>query len=154
VVPPFVHSKKEIAMSQLQPALALAARLLLAFLFLLEGYFKIHNYGDVADYMTEHSVAPSLLPLVIATELGGGACVALGLLTRPVAFGMAGFALLTAILFHNDFADPEQLTNFLKNFAIAGGFLALVSFGGGAWSLDALLSRRRSWQRQPHEKAR
>jgi putative oxidoreductase len=91
--------------------------------------------------MQAHGVPGSLLPLVIVTELLGGAMIATGLMTRWVAIAMAGFVLLTAFFFHTHFADEAQLINFNKNLAIAGGFLALAAHGGGAWSLDALLAR-------------
>jgi putative oxidoreductase len=134
-------------MPVLQTAFLLSARLLLAALFLVEGFGKIRGYDEVAQYMAANSVAPQLLPLVIATELCGGALIALGLLTRPVAFLMAGFTLLTALFFHRDWGDPDQQVHFLKNLAIAGGFLSLVASGGGSWSLDAMrrhLGRERS----------
>jgi len=49
---------------------------------------------------------------------------------------LAGFCLLSGALFHNNFADQMQAINFLKNLAIAGGFLSLVVHGAGGWSLD------------------
>jgi putative oxidoreductase len=54
---------------------------------------------------------------------------------------LAGFCILTAYFFHGDFGDYEQLVNFQKNLAMAGGFLALVAFGAGAWSIDAWRAR-------------
>jgi len=60
-----------------------------------------------------------------------------GLKTRLAAIALAGFALLTALLFHNNLADAEQAINFQKNLAIAGGFLFLAIFGPGSWSIDA-----------------
>jgi putative oxidoreductase len=54
-----------------------------------------------------------------------------------VAFGLAGFTLLAALLFHAQSGDQVQQIMFLKNVAIAGGFLFLLANGAGAWSLDA-----------------
>lgn len=129
-------------MSSIQSAFSLLSRLFLATLFLVEGYGKITGYDDVAAYMAAHNVSSRLLPVVIVTEIAGGLLIALGCLTRLVAFAMAGFTLLTALFFHTDFADSDQMVHFLKNIAIAGGFLSLVAFGAGAWSLDAQLVRR------------
>jgi putative oxidoreductase len=56
--------------------------------------------------------------------------------TRSVAFLLAGFTLVSALLFHHDFADQMQQIMFLKNLSIAGGFLLLVANGAGALSLD------------------
>jgi putative oxidoreductase len=122
--------------------LVLLARLLLAWLFVIEGWGKVAAYGATAQYMEAHGVSGRLLPLVILTELGGGLFVATGFLTRPASIALAGFAVLTALLFHADFSDPDQLIHFNKNLAIAGGFLVLLAFGPGAWSLDAILGLR------------
>ena len=125
-------------MDKLQPPIALLARLLLAGIFVLEGWGKIAGYAGVQQYMAAHGVPGALLPLVILTELGGGLCIAVGLFTRYAAIALAGFCGLTAIFFHADLANPDQFINFLKNLAMAGGFLALTAFGPGAWSVDAV----------------
>jgi len=78
-----------------------------------------------------------LLPLVIALEIGGAILVIAGLWTRITALALAVFTVLSALLFHLDFAEPMQQIMFLKNFAIAGGFLFLAIKGAGAWSIDA-----------------
>jgi putative oxidoreductase len=119
----------EWAMQKMQAPLLVIARLLLAYIFIVEGYGKITAYQATAAYMEQFHVSGKLLPLVILTELGCGLGVALGLLTRLAAFGLAGFALLTAIFFHSDFSDADQAINFHKNLAIAGGFLALLAIG-------------------------
>jgi putative oxidoreductase len=133
----------ENPLARLQGPIALLARLLLAQIFLVEGWSKISGYADVQQYMVEHGVPGGLLPLVIATEIAGGLCIAAGFLTRLAAMALAGFCILTALFFHTHFSDLEQLINFQKNLAMAGGFLALVAFGPGAASLDAWLRRRR-----------
>ena len=122
----------------------LAGRVLLAALFLIAGLGKIAGYAGTQAYMHAQGVPGALLPLVIATEVGGAALVAMGLWTRWVAFALAGFTLLAALLFHANAADQVQQIMFLKNVSIAGGFLLLVANGAGAWSLDA---RRRAGSR-------
>lgn len=123
----------------LEGAALLAARLLLAFLFVVEGWIKIAAYPSIVAYMEAHGVSGSFLPLVIAAELGGGLCVAVGLLTRIAATGLAAFCLLTAILFHADLANSDQFIQFGKNLGLAGGFLLLAVSGAGRVSFDALL---------------
>ena len=49
---------------------------------------------------------------------------------------LAFFCLITAFIFHNDFTDQVQLTAFLKNIALAGGFLFLVVNGAKGYCLD------------------
>lgn len=119
----------------------LSGRLLLAAIFLIAGTSKIAGYAGTVGYMQSKGVPGALLPLVIATELGGGLLVVLGLWTRAAAVALAGFSLLSAVIFHTDFADPMQQINFLKNAAIAGGFLVLATQGAGALSLDARRAR-------------
>jgi putative oxidoreductase len=121
-------------------AAALAARLLAAYLFVLEGWGKIGGYADTQSYMAQFGVEPWLLPPVIALELGGGLALALGAATRPAALALGAFSLLTALIFHQG-ADYSEVIEFRKDFAIAGGLFALAALGAGAWSLDALFAR-------------
>jgi putative oxidoreductase len=114
----------------------LAGRVLLATLFLLAGVGKLSAYGATAAYMSSAGVPGVLLPAVIATELGGALAIILGWRTRVVAALLAGFSVLTALIFHNNFADQMQMINFLKNLAISGGFLLLVVNSAGPLSLD------------------
>jgi putative oxidoreductase len=116
------------------------ARAMLAYVFVVEGYGKIVSYSAVADYMRQNGVAPTLLPLVIATELGGGLMVLFGFKTRWAAIALGGFCLLTALLFH---MTAEETVQFQKNIAMAGGFLALAAAGPGLWSIDAWRARNR-----------
>ena len=114
----------------------LAGRILLSSLFLVSGLGKMAAYAATAGYMASLGVPGVLLPLVIATEVLGGILIVLGWKTRVVAFLLAGFSLLTALVFHSHFADQNQATHFLKNVAIAGAFLLLVANGAGPLSLD------------------
>jgi putative oxidoreductase len=77
-----------------------------------------------------------LLTAVIATEVLGALAIILGWKTRAVAVLLAGFSVLTAILFHRNFADQQQMIEFLKDVSIAGGFLLLVAKGAGPLSID------------------
>jgi putative oxidoreductase len=120
----------------LNNAAKLAARVLLAIIFILGGYNKIVGYSGTAAYMASAGVPGILLPLVIITELIGGICILVGYQTRLVALLLAGFTLLTAIFFHNQFGNQMQMTQFLKNLAIAGGFLQVFATGPGLWSVD------------------
>ncbi|SPE28549.1 putative quinol oxidase subunit [Burkholderiales bacterium] len=119
----------------------LAGRVLLAVLFLIAGIGKISGYAATQGYMASQGVPGALLPLVIATELGGGALIVIGLWTRWVAVALAGFTLLAAILFHGNSSDQMQQIMFLKDVSIAGAFLLLVANGAGAWSVDARRAR-------------
>lgn len=115
----------------------LLGRILISGLFLMSGIGKITAYTATAGYMQSVGLPGFLLPLVILAEVGGAAAVIAGWKTRPVALLMAGFTLLTAFLFHADAADQNQVIHFMKNLAIAGGFLMLAANGAGRYSLDA-----------------
>ena len=91
--------------------------------------------------MESMGVPGMLLPLVIAVEVLGGLAVMLGWQARVAAFLLAGFSLLSGILFHADFSDQTQTIMFLKNLALAGGFLIVVAQGAGPLSMDARRGR-------------
>ena len=114
----------------------LAGRILLASLFLISGLGKISAYEGTAGYMAAMGVPGALLPLVIGLEVLGAAAIIVGFQTRIVAFLLAGFSLVSALLFHANFGDQIQQIMFLKNVSIAGGFLLLVAHGAGPLSLD------------------
>ena len=118
-------------------------RLFLAGIFLHEGLGKLASYSRAGAYMQAFGLPPALLPLAIAVELGCGLMIAAGLFTRVAAFLLAGFCLVTAVVFHQKLGDVGQLLHFEKNVAIAGGFLVLLAGGAGPWSLDAKLRGRR-----------
>lgn len=111
-------------------------RLLIAFMFVLSGAGKISGYAGTQGYMESFGVPGALLPLVIALEILGGLAIIVGWQTRLAALALAGFSLISALVFHTDFADQAQMITFMKNFAIAGGFLFLVANGPGAYALD------------------
>jgi len=122
--------------TQITKLAELAGRVLLASLFLISGLGKIGAYEGTAGYMAAMGVPGALLPLVIALEVLGAVAIIVGFQTRIVAFLLAGFSLVSALLFHANFGDQIQQIMFLKNVSIAGGFLLLVANGAGPLSLD------------------
>lgn len=123
--------------------LSLLGRVGLSLLFIISGWGKISGYAGTQQYMEAMGVPGALLPLVILLELGGGLAIAAGLFSRWVALALAGFSVATAMVFHANFGDAMQAINFWKNVGMAGGFLLLAAQGAGAFSLDALISRRK-----------
>ncbi len=112
------------------------ARLFLAQMFLLSGIFKISGYAGTQGYMEAMGVPGMLLPLVIAMEIGGGLAIIAGWQTRLVSIVLAAFTLAAAAIFHNNLADQTQMIMFMKNIAIAGGFILLAVHGAGGYSWD------------------
>jgi putative oxidoreductase len=123
-------------------ALNLIGRVLLVAIFLPEAWVKMRGYNNVVEYMEEYGVPGIVLPLVIAAEIAAPLMIIVGWYTRLAAFALAGFCLLTALFFHTDFADTNQVHHFWKNLAMAGGFIVIMANGAGAWSLDARTSKR------------
>lgn len=115
--------------------LSVGARALLALIFILGGYSKIGGYDGTAAFMTSMGVPASLLPVVIVLELGGGLALLAGFQTRLVAALLAGFCVISGLIFHSG-ADQLQQILLMKNIAIAGGLLALVRTGPGAVAVD------------------
>ena len=127
-----------------QNVFALLARVLLAALFLPAGISKIAGFAGTAAYIASVGLPlPELgAAIAVVVEVGGGLALLAGYQTRLVALLMAIFTVVAGVFFHAFWsAAPEQLLvqqiMFMKNIAIAGGFLALTAFGAGALSLDA-----------------
>ena len=75
--------------------------------------------------------------LVIALEILGGAAILLGFFTRYAAWALAAFCVASGYLAHFQPEDQMQMTSFMKNLALADGFMALAAAGAGAFSIDA-----------------
>jgi putative oxidoreductase len=115
----------------------LTGRVLMSAIFIMAGISKIGAYAATEGYMESAGGPGVLLPLVILLEIGGGLAVLLGWKVRIAAFLLAGFSVLSALIFHANFADQIQSILFMKNVAMAGGLLFLVSSGKHPWSIDA-----------------
>lgn len=115
----------------------LLARALLGLFFIYFALDKFAAYSDTAIYMSAFGVTGILLPVVILFELLAGIALLVGWQTRKAAVLLAGFTILTALMFHSDFTEPVQTILFMKNMAIAGGLLLFVAVGAGQHSLDA-----------------
>lgn len=117
----------------------LTGRVLISAIFIMAGINKISGYAGTQGYMESMGVPGALLPLVILLEIGGGLAVLLGWQTRIAAFLLAGFTVLSALIFHANLADQMQFILFMKNLAMAGGLMFLVAGRRHDWSVDAKL---------------
>ena len=118
----------------------LLARILISALFLINGIFKITNYDGTLDWMEGYGMPGVLLIPTIILEILGPILIIIGYQTKITAAFLSLFCLATAVIFHNDFSNQMQLTSFLKNIALAGGFLFLVINGSKKFSLDNKLN--------------
>jgi len=114
----------------------LSARLSLSAIFLIAGIGKISAFAGTQAYMESQGIPGILLPIVIGLEIIAPVMLIIGWKTRLAAFSLAGFSVLSAVLFHFNFADQIQSIMFMKNIAIAGGLLLLCTYGAGHFSLD------------------
>ena len=112
------------------------SRVLIALIFIMFGLNKIFNYSATSAWMEAMGAPSFLLPFVILLEVIGGVAIVVGWQTRWIALALAGFCILSALIFHSNFTDQNEMANFMKNIAIAGGFLLLFVNGPGDWSLD------------------
>lgn len=129
-------------MGKLQELSAPIGRLFLSMIFIFSGFTKITGYAATQGYMESMGVPGMLLPLVIAVELFGGLAIFFGFKARFVAILLVGFNIISALLFHQFWIDESQMNPFMKNIAMAGGFLMIFAHGAGAYSIDNNNHRR------------
>src|ERR1700689_497582 len=127
--------------------LTLAARLLLATLFLIFGYRKLRDYSGTVRQMVRRGVPIPVLAAAVATfmELPVAFPVAVRAFARPSALLMFFYTLGTALIGHRYWtitgADRVvSMDGFYKNLSIMGGFLLLYINGAGKYSADVLLT--------------
>ena len=116
--------------------LDLVARILISALFLLNGVFKISNYEGTIEWMEGFGIPGVLIIPAIILEIVGPILIILGYKAKVAAGLLSLFCIATAAIFHNDFSDQMQLGSFLKNLALAGGFLFIFINGTKDFSLD------------------
>ena len=113
-----------------------SARVLISVLFLISAYNKIFNIESSMNWMSGYGVPGILIYPTILLEILLPVMIIIGYKVRIAAGLLSIFCLLTAFIFHFDFADQIQFILFLKNIGLAGGFLFLVVNGTKEWSLD------------------
>jgi len=114
----------------------LAARVLLALLFIVAGLGKLGDVAGFTGYMVSGGTPAIFAWPTILLEVLGGLAILIWFQTRIAALALAGFTLLAAVLYHFVPADQMQMTMFLKNLAITGGLLLLAQHGAGKLSVD------------------
>jgi putative oxidoreductase len=136
--------------SALENVILLASRLLLAWIFIHEGVFLATNFAAASASMAKLGVPAPALVATIALQLASGIAIAVGWHARLGAAALGLFCLATAILFHTNFANRNELLHFEKDLAIAGGMFALMLCGAGEYSVQAFARQReeheRGWQ--------
>ena len=111
-------------------------RLLLSALFLIEGLGKISIQEDVIMYMEDYGVPGILFLPALVLEILIPLLLIVGYKTKWTASIMDLFTFTVAIIFHTNFSESMQLMLFLKDIAIAGGFMIIIAYGPSKISLD------------------
>jgi putative oxidoreductase len=119
--------------------LPLLGRILIAVPFILSGVNKLATHDVTVGYIISVGLPLPQLGWLIAVvvEVGLGAVLIVGYSTRLVALVLALYVVATAVFFHRNFADQNQLFHFFKNIMITGGLLQILYFGAGPMSIDA-----------------
>jgi putative oxidoreductase len=136
-------------MKALENFLPAFGRILLSLIFVFAGYRKLTTVAATIMQMSHQGIPYSnvLVWGAIALELGGGLMLIAGLFTRYIAFALAIYTFVLALLFHAYWAVPaaearNQFNAFYEHLAMIGGMFYVVVFGPGAYSIDALLGRQ------------
>ena len=111
-------------------------RILLSAIFLINGIGKIFNYEGTIQYMENFDVPGYLIIPAITVEILFPILLIIGYYTKFSALVLSLFTLVLAVIFHTDFSNQMQLISFLKNIAIAGGFLIIFVYGPGKYIID------------------
>lgn len=125
-------------MQQSKSIVLLVARILMCGLFIWDGVLQLRNPAAAAEYF--NSVHVPLYTIAVwpsvALHLLAGAAILIGFKTRWAAAVLALFCLATAFGVHLPAGDLDNMTHFYKNMVMAGGFLYVMMFGAGAFSVD------------------
>ena len=117
-------------------------RIFLSALFLIEGLKKISMQENVVMYMEDYGVPGILFIPSVILEILFPLLIIVGYKTKFSALVMTLFTFTVAIIFHTDFHEDMQLVFFLKDLAIAGGFMMIFAYGANKISLDNFLKSK------------
>jgi putative oxidoreductase len=126
--------------------LPFTGRLLIGVAFAMSGLSKLAAYSATIALIMSSKLplpAPVAYAGAVMVELGCGSLMIAGYQARAVASVLALFCVATAVFFHTNFADPDQIFHFIKNVVMTGGLLQIVAFGAGALSIDNRRSEKR-----------
>jgi putative oxidoreductase len=143
-----VHPRQENAVPYADP-LMLLGRLLLGSIFVLSGYGKLVGLAAFAAGLEKNGVplVSAMAPIGAGVEFFGGLAIVLGIEVRYAAALMIVFVIVATLISHRFWelqdaaAQRAQQTQFMKNVAIAGGFVLLHVAGGGRLALEQLWRR-------------
>lgn len=122
---------------------AVIGRILIGLLFIVAGIMKIADPGPVAGMIAAKGMSANLVYPVAIFEIVAGLCLAIGLMTRLAAILLVAFTAFVTLVYHNQFATPEQIGALLNHFALIGGLLLVFAHSQMWWSYDAIRRTRK-----------
>ena len=117
-------------------------RIFISSLFIFEALKKFSLKEETIFYMEDYGVPEVLYYPALLFEMIFPILLILGYKTKISAFAMFVFTIVVTIIFHSDFSDQMQLMAFLKNLAIAGGFLIIFTNEPKVCTLDYYLKNK------------
>ena len=111
-------------------------RIFLSTIFLIEGIRKLFFREQTIEFMEDYGVPDILFIPSVIVEILFPLLIIIGYKTKLASLVMILFILTVTIIFHIDFSNEMQLIAFLKNIAIAGGFLIIFARSTGKYSID------------------
>ena len=121
--------------------LDLVGRVFISLVFLLSGINKIGNYEGTVGWMESFGMPAIFLIPAIILEIRAPILIIIGYKVKIAAALLSVFCIATALIFHTDFSNQMQFVSFMKNIALAGGFLFLVINDTKGFSLERKLSK-------------
>jgi putative oxidoreductase len=134
-----IGTKKDI--KTMSNILDLIGRIFISLIFLLSGINKIGNYEGTVGWMESLGMPGIFLIPAIIFEIGAPILIMIGYKVKISAALLSLFCIVTAVIFHNDFSNQMEFISFMKNIALAGGFLFLVVNETKDFSLDKKLNK-------------
>lgn len=116
--------------------LDLLGRIFISSVFFLSGYNKIFNFDATVIWMEGFGIPGLLLWPAIVLEILLPIFIIIGYRTQLSALFLGLFSIVTALVFHLDFANQMQTIALLKNFGLAGGFIFIAVNGPREWAID------------------
>ena len=120
----------------------LIARIFISLLFLINGYSKVIYFDGTISWMESYGLPGFFIYPAILLEIIAPLLLIIGYKTKISSVMLAGFCIVTALIFLNDFSEQSQLNGFFKNIGLSAGFLFLAINGSKKFSLDYKLANR------------
>jgi len=116
----------------------LLSRVLMAAIFVHGGIGKALAPSEtMAGFARLHLPIPgAAYAVALLVEIGVGLAFLIGWKARTAALILAIWCIATALVAHSHLDDRAQMINFMKNLCMAGGFLQVVAYGAGRFSVD------------------